>query len=194
MKSQKLYAYLKNRCDSPQAPWIMAAVSFLESWISPFPPDPMLALLILARRSQTWRLTALCGISSVVGGIVGYFIGLLAYNTLGLWLIKIYHLETSMTTLEASFQKWGFWIIVFKAFTPIPFKLVTILSGILHLDFMTFLWASTLARFGRFYLFSAFVWYYNRQIDELLQRHMGSLIILGCLMMVVAIGALRWFN
>ena len=107
----------------------MGAVSFAESSFFPVPPDVMLIPMSLARPERAWFYALVCTVTSVLGGIVGYAIGALLYDSLGQWLIQIYGLSGKVEAFRASYAEWGAWIIIGKGLTPIPYKLVTITSG-----------------------------------------------------------------
>ena len=115
--------------------------------------------MILANRHQAWRLAFLCTISSVLGGLLGYAIGYYLYNSLGNWVIETYNLSEGFQRFQQGFAEWGFWIIVLKGLTPIPYKLVTIASGVAGFDVKVFLAASVIARGFRFYLLSGLLWW-----------------------------------
>ena len=93
----------------------LAVVAFAESSFFPVPPDVMLAPMVLAQRRKAWRCAGLTTVASVLGGILGYFMG-----GLGEWLIGIYHAEDAFTTARTWFADYGIWIILVAGFTPIP--------------------------------------------------------------------------
>ena len=107
----------------------MGAVSFAESSFFPVPPDVMLIPMSLARPERAWFYAMICTVTSVLGGVVGYAIGALLYDSLGQWLIQIYGLSGKVEAFRASYAEWGAVIIIGKGLTPIPYKLVTITSG-----------------------------------------------------------------
>ena len=134
--------------DKPYALWIMAAVSFAESSFFPIPPDVMLLPMSLARPKRAWFFAAICTVTSVAGGVVGYAIGALLYNSLGQWLMHIYNLTDKVETFRQSYAEWGAVIILLKGLTPIPYKLVTITSGFAGYNIWLFILCSIVARGG----------------------------------------------
>ena len=130
----------------------MAVISFCESSFFPIPPDVMVVPMILARRDQAYLIAAVCTVSSVLGGILGYVIGMYLYDSVGEWLISVYGMGDGIENFRSTYREWGAWIIFIKGLTPIPFKLVTIASGIAAFSFPIFLAASVVTRGARFFL------------------------------------------
>ncbi len=181
---RQVYNWMMAQSTRPQAPWILAGTSFLESSISPIPPDPLMIPMILSQPKKAWFFAFLTSVSSAFGAMVGYGIGLLLFDTIGLWIIHTYGLETAFARLQQLFNDWGFWIIVFKAFTPIPFKVVTIASGVAGLNFLVFVIASFLSRSVRFFLVATLLRYYGDTIRVTLERHITLLSFLFLALLV----------
>lgn len=129
----------------------MGAVSFAESSFFPIPPDVILAPMILANRHRAYQLAAVCTLTSVVGGVLGYLIGALLYDSLGQWVISLYGYGNRMEEFRHAYAEWGAWIILIKGLTPIPYKLVTIASGFAGYDFLAFVVLSLITRGLRFF-------------------------------------------
>jgi membrane protein YqaA with SNARE-associated domain len=163
----------------------MAAVSFAESSFFPIPPDVMLVPMMLARREQVWLIATICTLASVAGGILGYAIGSLLYDTVGQWLIHTYHLERAAQNFHEGFAKWGAAVIVVKGLTPIPFKLVTILSGVAKFNFGIFVAAALVTRGARFFLIAALVNRFGAPIQEFIEKRL-TLVALTFLVVLVA--------
>lgn len=134
----------------------MGSVSFAESSIFPVPPDVMLIPMSLARPDKAWSYATLCTWTSVAGGILGYAIGALLYDTLGHWLIMMYGYGDKVETFREAYAQYGSLIILLKGVTPIPYKIVTITSGFAGYNFLLFVLFSFFARGIRFY-FTAFL-------------------------------------
>ena len=109
--------------------WTMGAVAFAESSFFPVPPDVMLIPMALAQPDRAYLLAAWCTVASVIGGMLGYAIGALLYDSVGAWLIHLYGYGDKVETFRAAYAQWGAWIILLKGLTPIPYKIVTITSG-----------------------------------------------------------------
>jgi len=174
----KLYNKLIRHAAHPKAPWLLGCLSFAESSVSPIPPDPLMIPMIIAHPKKAWFLSGLCTITSVLGGVLGYMIGYFLFEKVGMPVLKFYNLMDAFHTFQGWFNKWGFWIIVIKGLTPIPYKVVTITSGATHLDFITFFIASTLSRGVRFFAEGALVWKYGEKIHRVIDRNTTLLTLL----------------
>ncbi|MGY4355589.1 membrane protein YqaA with SNARE-associated domain [Bradyrhizobium sp. i1.7.7] len=126
---KRIYDWCIDAAHKPYALWIMGAVAFAESSFFPVPPDVMLIPMSLARPQRAWLYAAVCTATSVVGGLLGYAIGALLFDSVGHWLIQVYGLGDKVDAFRASYAEWGAVIILLKGLTPIPYKLVTITSG-----------------------------------------------------------------
>ena len=104
---RRIYDWCIDAADKPYALWIMAAVSFAESSFFPIPPDVMLLPMSLARPKRAWFFATICTVTSVAGGVVGYAIGALLYNSLGQWLMHIYGLTDKVETFRAVLCRMG---------------------------------------------------------------------------------------
>src|SRR6476469_9657942 len=116
----------------------LAAVSFAESSFFPIPPDVVLVPMALANPPKARLYALVCTIASVLGGLLGYAIGALLYDTLGQWLISVYGYGQGIDAFREAYAKWGAWVILIKGLTPIPFKIVTIASGFAGYNFFMF--------------------------------------------------------
>lgn len=168
---QRLYGWTLELSRTRHAPAAMAAVSFADSSFLPIPPHPLLALLAMARPEKAYWYATLCTVSSVVGGFLGYAIGHLLYETVGLWLVQKMHYEAHMEAFQTLFAEWGFWLIVAKGLTPIPFKIVTIGAGVADYALIPFAIASIFARAIQFYAIAWLLKHQGGRIDALVRRY-----------------------
>jgi membrane protein YqaA with SNARE-associated domain len=163
----------------------MAVISFCESSFFPIPPDVMVVPMVLARRDQAYLIATVCTISSVLGGILGYAIGMFLYDSVGQWLIRVYGMAEGIEGFRETYREWGAWIILIKGFTPIPFKLVTIASGIAAFSFPVFVAAATVTRAARFFLIAWLLRRYGATMQELIERR---LTLVGWVFLILLIG------
>ena len=170
---RRLYDRLLAECDKPGAIWLLAGVAFAESSFFPIPPDVMLIPMMLANRRRVWLLATVATISSVIGGFLGYAIGYWLFETVGRFLIE--HLMTmqGFERAKAQFDIWGFWLIIGKGVTPIPYKIVTILCGVLHYDLAKFALASIIARGLRFYLEGVFLYFFGEPARAFVEKRLA---------------------
>jgi len=157
---------------SRHAMWAMAAMSFAESSFFPIPPDILLIPMILAQPRRAWLIAAVCTVSSVLGGFIGYAIGYFLFDAVGRPVLEFYHAMDKYEALRAAFAHWGAWIIILKGLTPIPFKLVTIASGVAQFDLLVFAFASLVSRSLRFFLLAALLWWFGDAVREFIERRL----------------------
>jgi membrane protein YqaA with SNARE-associated domain len=182
----RLYKWILSLSESRHAPYALAAIAFAESSFFPIPPDVILAPMSLAQPKRAWRYAAICTIASVLGGIVGYGIGALLYNTLGQWLINLYGYGDRMAALKETYAHWGALVILIKGLTPIPFKLVTIVSGLLGYNFWLFVILSIVTRGGRFFILAAALNRFGDPLRVAMERHFA--LFLGLLLVTIVGG------
>lgn len=175
--SQRFYQWFLIKTQSPHATWLLNIISFLESSIFPIPPDIMLIPMVIADRAKAWFLAFTCSISSIAGGLVGYAIGYYLFETIGMWIIQKYSLESAFTNFQSLFQQYGFWIIVLKGATPIPYKLVAIAGGATGLGIWQFLLASTISRSIRFFMLAASIYFLGDKAKGFIEKNLNVVFI-----------------
>jgi membrane protein YqaA with SNARE-associated domain len=183
---RRIYDWCVAAADKPYALWILGAVSFAESSFFPVPPDVMLVPMSLARPKKAWLYALVCTVTSVLGGVAGYAIGALLYDSLGQWLIQLYGLGDKVDGFRAAYAEWGALIIIGKGLTPIPYKLVTIVSGLLGYNFFLFMVLSVITRGARFFLLAGLLNWFGEPIKAALERHFA--IFIGLILLAVVGG------
>ena len=181
---RRIYDWCLDAAHKPYALWIMGAVAFAESSFFPIPPDVMLIPMSLARPQRAWLYALVCTATSVLGGIVGYAIGALLYDSLGHWLITLYGLSDKIDAFRASYAQWGALIIIGKGLTPIPYKLVTIASGFAGYNVGLFILCSIIARGGRFFIVAILLNRYGDTIRAEIEKRLGLWVALGAAVLV----------
>jgi membrane protein YqaA with SNARE-associated domain len=167
-----LYDRMIEIAAGPDAIWALLAIAFAESSFFPIPPDVLLIPMMLARPQAAWRLAAYCTLASVAGGMLGYAIGYYGFDLIGRPILEFYHAMGSYDALKAGFDRWGVWIIIIKGMTPIPYKLVTIASGVAHFDLAAFVGASIISRSLRFFLLAALLWWFGAAVRDFIERRL----------------------
>jgi membrane protein YqaA with SNARE-associated domain len=186
---RRLYDWCVAAAGKPHASWILGLVSFAESSFFPVPPDVMLIPMALARPAQAYRLAAWCTAASVVGGILGYAIGALLYDSIGAWLIHIYGYGNKVEAFREQYARWGAAIILIKGFTPIPYKLVTITSGFAGYSFGLFIVFSIITRGLRFFAVAFLINRYGERAREIIEKRLGLWVTLGAAVVVFGLVA-----
>lgn len=189
---QRLYDWVMRLAAGRRAMWWLAAVAFIESSVFPIPPDVMLIPMVVARRDKAWRYALVATAASVAGGWLGYAIGWLLYEQFGRAIIDFYHLQAAFDSFSSAFQRWGGWIVLVKGATPIPYKLVTIASGVAHLDPLVFTLASIGSRAFRFFLVAALLWRFGEPMREFVERRLVLVTSAFAVLLVGGYVALRF--
>ncbi len=167
------------------APWGLAVVSFVESSVFPIPPDVVLIPMVLSERKKAWAYATICTVASVVGGIFGYAIGYFLFDTLGQSILNFYGYQDAFASFAARYNDYGVWIVLIAGFTPFPYKVITIASGVTQLNFLVFMLASIVARGARFFAVAGLLWWFGPPIRAFIDRYFG---LLSFLFMALLIG------
>jgi membrane protein YqaA with SNARE-associated domain len=183
---KRLYHWILALAESKHAPFALGAIAFAESSFFPIPPDVILIPMSLAAPQRAWRYATIATIASVVGGIVGYGIGALLFDTLGQWLIHLYGYADRMAALKETYARWGALVILIKGLTPIPYKLVTIVSGLLGYNFALFVLLSVVTRGARFFILAGALNRFGDPLRLALERHFA--LFLGLIAITIVVG------
>lgn len=167
----KLYDRLKLATKHRFAEPILALVCFLEAMIIPIFPEIMLAPMIIADRLRAWRLAAICTVSSVTGGLAGYAIGYFLFDTLGRAIVDFYGAGDSFNSLTQSFRDNGPLMVLIGALSPIPYKVITITSGVAHLDLWTFIIYGFIGRGLRYFVPCGLFYFFGPIANAFIEKH-----------------------
>lgn len=182
-KIKQLYKWMGSRVDTPYAELILATTFYLESCILFLPTDPMLIIYCVKNRSKSLRYAAIATISSVLGGITGYIIGLTVWQSIGQEIIHSKIINYIMTPKQFTYScdlyhRYEFWAVFIAGFTPIPYKAATLTAGFCQLSFMPFVLSSIVSRGARYYLYAIIIKVYGKQIKQSLSRYFNLVIML----------------
>jgi len=181
-----MYDWVMRLAGSRHAPASLAAISFAESSFFPIPPDVMLAPMVLARREKAFLYAGICTIASVLGGLLGYAIGVWL-EPVGQFILGLFGHPDGRAEFEAWFAKYGTGVILLKGLTPIPYKLVTITAGFARFDLFTFVWASALTRGVRFFGVATILKYFGPAMLKEFERRLN---LYATLLLVLLIGGI----
>lgn len=176
---RRLYDWTMGLAGRRRAMPVLFAVSFAESSFFPVPPDALIVPMVLAQRERAWRIALVASLGSVLGGLAGYAIGYFLFEGIGKPLFAFYGYLDQMQAFAAAYNDWGAWIVAGAGFTPFPYKVITIASGVTQLDLATFFLASTLSRSARFFLEAGLLWAFGPPIRAFLERHLTWLTIVA---------------
>ena len=189
---RRMYDWCIASADKPYAIWLLGIVSFAESSFFPVPPDVMLIPMSLAQPRKAWLYALVCTITSVTGGILGYAIGALLYDSVGGWIIQLYGYGDKVEAFRTAYAEYGAWIILLKGFTPIPYKLVTITSGFAGFNLLLFIVLSAITRGARFYLLAFLLHRYGPQAREILEKRLGFWVTIGAIGLALGFVIVLW--
>jgi membrane protein YqaA with SNARE-associated domain len=186
---RRLYDWCIAAAHKPYSMWVMGGVSFVESSFFPIPPDVMLVPMSLARPERAYSYAWLCTWTSVAGGVLGYAIGSVLYDSVGQWLIGLYGYGDKVEAFREAYNRYGALIILLKGLTPIPYKIVTITSGFAGYNLLLFIALSVIARGMRFYLLAFLLHRYGPRARVILEERLGFWVTIGAIAMVIGIFA-----
>jgi membrane protein YqaA with SNARE-associated domain len=166
----------------------LAGVAVLEATFPFVPPDVMLGPMVLARRERAWLYAAVCTLSSVIGGCIGYALGYFA-SDLAIKLLAMSGRTGGLASFQALFAKVGLAVILIKGLTPVPYMIVTLASGLAHFSIPVFIAASLVTRGGRFFLEAALL--QQPHAKAFVDKHLTALAAGGLVLLLVALLAVR---
>ena len=169
----------------PQAIFLLGAVSFIEASFFPIPPDVMLIPMVLMNPSRAWLFALVATAFSVLGGIFGYIIGTFSYEHIAEPLLYSLGKEAQMVNFSNKYNEIGFWAVITAGISPIPYKVVTIMSGATNLNFAVFLGASMASRGVRFFVVAGLLHFYGHEIRDFIERYLNWVFMLFVILLVV---------
>lgn len=172
---RRLYDWTMGLAAHRHADRALFGISFVESSVFPIPPDVLIIPMVLAQRNRAFVIAAVATIGSVLGALLGYWIGATLMDSLGQWVLSAYGKEEAFQRLSARFAEYGGWAVLFAALTPFPFKVITIFSGAVGLPLPLFLLASVIGRAGRFFIVAGLLWKYGPPIRGFIERRLGTI-------------------
>ena len=202
---RRLYDWMLHWANTPYGLPALMLLSFTESSFFPIPPDVLLIALVMGNLSRWWRFASWCTVASVAGGIAGYFIGVFAWETAGIWIVEnIVHVQLVDVNGRADialpayivnafgaslggeylfqvYDKWNAWIVFIFGLTPLPYKLITITAGVAKINMPVFIVASIAARALRFFAVAWMLKKWGKSAKEFIDRYFNLL----CLAFVV---------
>jgi len=180
-----LYSWTLSLTESRYALWALAVVAFIESSVFPIPPDVLMIPMIIARPNKAWLIALVALVASVLGGLLGYYIGYGLFETVGRPVLEFYGKDAYFEEFRTRYNEWGAWAVLVAGVTPFPYKVITILSGSTALNIWVFMVASIIARGIRFFFVAALLWKFGAPIRDFIERRLG---LVFTVFMVLLIG------
>ena len=184
-KIRQTYAWVVGWADKPSSEKALSGIAFAESSFFPIPPDPLLIALTIAKPNKYIKLALITTLSSLAGGIFGYFIGVALFESVGQWVINTYHLEPEFAYIETRYAANAFFAIFIAGFTPIPYKLITISAGVFGVNFILFVIASVIGRGLRFFLVATLMHHFGARYKDKIEKYID---ILGFAFIILLVG------
>ncbi|MBU1278647.1 membrane protein YqaA, SNARE-associated domain [Celeribacter baekdonensis] len=189
---KRLYNWTMSLAESPHALWALAVVAFVESSVFPIPPDILMIPLIVARPKDAFKIAGIATLASVLGGMLGYWIGFGAFETIGRPVLEFYGKDAYFDEFAVKYNEWGAWAVLIAGVTPFPYKVITILSGTTQLSLPVFIVASIAARSIRFFVVAALLWKFGDPIRDFIERRLGLVFTVLILLLVGGFYAVKF--
>lgn len=190
---RKLYDWVFSLARHRHASRSLAVVSFAESSFFPIPPDVMLAPMVLAKPERAYFYATVCTIASVLGGLLGYAIGMFL-EPAGMAILSSLGKADTFEASKALFQEHGAWVILIKGLTPIPYKLITISAGIFQFSLILFIVLSVITRAARFYLVAFVLKRWGPPMLKVVERRLALFTVLGLIVLVGGLVAVKFIH
>jgi len=168
-----LYDWTISLAEHPRALWALAFVAFVESSVFPIPPDILMIPMIVARPGRAFVIAGVAMIASVLGGMLGYYIGWGLFESIGQPVLEFYGKTDRFDEFATRYNEWGAWAVLIAGITPFPYKVITILSGSTGLSLPVFIVSSITARGLRFFIIAALLWKFGTPIRDFIERRLG---------------------
>jgi membrane protein YqaA with SNARE-associated domain len=179
-----LYDWTIRLADHPRALWALGAVSFVESSFFPIPPDVLMIPMIIARPSRAWLIATVALVTSVLGGLFGYFIGAVLWDAVGQPILEFYGKTEAAGVFSERFNHYGAWAVLIAGITPFPFKVITIVSGWTGLSLPVFIVSAIVARGFRFFIVAGLLWKFGAPIRDFIERRLGLMFTVFMLVLI----------
>ena len=188
---RRLYDWTMSLSRSRHALRALAIVSFIESCVFPIPPDVLMIPMIIARPSRAFLIAGIATVASVLGALLGYYIGAALFETIGQPVLDFYGKGEYFDAFAVKYNDWGAWAVLIAGITPFPFKVITIASGVTGLSLPVFIVASIIARAFRFFLVAALLWKFGQPIQDFIERRLGLVFTVFMVLLVGGFAVLK---
>ena len=181
---RKIYDWIIGLSGGKHALACLFAISFIESSFFPIPPDIMLIPMILATPRKAWKIAGVCTVASVIGAYLGYIIGVYFFQLIAEPLLNFYGYLEKFNDFKKLYEEYGAWIVFGAGITPFPYKIITIASGVVHLNLLIFTVASIIARGLRFFVIAWLLKTYGEKMRTFIEKNLGWLSILFLILLI----------
>ncbi|HAH06767.1 MAG TPA: cytochrome B [Elusimicrobia bacterium] len=181
---RRIYDWTLSLAEKTYARWALFGIAFAESSFFPIPPDVLLIPLCLGRPASALMVALICTVGSVTGGMLGYLIGHAFFEAVGRPLLEFYHAMKHYEYLVQGYKENAFWIVFIAAFTPVPYKAITITAGVAGIAFWPFVLVSFIGRGLRFFLVAGLILLFGEKVRTLIEKHFEWLTVAFTVLLV----------
>lgn len=181
---QRIYNKCMEWIQTPTGIWALFIIAIAESSFFPIPPDIFLIALCIGAPKKSFKFAAVCSVGSVIGGILGYALGLGFMDTLGQPILDAYGLHDKYAVVQDLYSRYDAWAVGAAGFTPLPYKLFTITAGAFKIDFLTFVLISIIARSARFFLVGGLIYKFGAPVQYFINRYFNLLSIIFLVLLI----------
>jgi membrane protein YqaA with SNARE-associated domain len=190
---RRTYEWVLHWAYTPYGPIALFILALAESSFFPVPPDVLLIALAIGAPSKSFRFALICTIGSVLGGMIGYYIGMLFFEMIGIKILDFYGILDKFVMVKEMYLKYDVWFIGIAGFTPIPYKVFTIAAGTFGMNFPLFISISALSRGARFFIVSALIWKFGEEIKNFIDKYFNFLSILFVVLIILGFILIKMF-
>jgi len=190
---KSLYDWAMNLMAGKKAIAVLCGLAFAESSFFPIPPDILMIPLILKQREKAFRIALLCTIFSVIGGAFGYAIGLFLYDAIAVPFLDYMGWMTQFDRVKQAYLDYDIWLVLGAGITPFPYKLITIASGVMQMNFGIFMLFSFIARSLRFFLIAGALYKWGAPMRSFIEKNLSWLSILFFILLIGAFFLVKLF-
>ena len=188
---KRLYNKTMALAGHPQAIYFLAILSFIEASFFPIPPDVMLIPMVLMNPSRAWLFALIATIFSAAGGVFGYIIGAFSYELIAEPILFALGKQAEMLNFSNKYNEMGLWAVITAGISPIPFKVITIMSGATNLNFAVFLGASLFSRAIRFFIVAGLLKFYGHGIKDFIEKYLHWVFISIVILLLFGVFGLK---
>lgn len=189
---RRMYNWVVGWSESKNAERALGSIAVAESSFFPIPPDPLLIAMTTVRPRKYLRFATICTVGSVIGGLIGYAIGVGLFESVGLWVINTYGLQGEFARIGERFDANAFLAVFATGFTPIPYKLITISAGVFQINLATFIIASIIGRGGRFFAVAFAMHHFGKRYKDKIEKYIDLLSVAFLILLVGGFMVIRY--
>ncbi len=182
--TRRLYDWVLHWAETPYGVPALFILAVAESSFFPIPPDVLLIALAMGLPKRALYFALVCAIGSVIGGVLGYGIGLFLFDSIGKPIIEAYGLMDKFELIQGYYQQYAAWAVGIAGFTPIPYKVFTITAGLCQINFLVFIIASAISRSARFFIVAGLIYLFGKPIKRFIDKYFNLLSILFVILLI----------